>query len=46
MDVDGDGQITSADLQAYWAAFKKIMTHAIPSSAGFGGGFLLGIYYA
>jgi hypothetical protein len=46
VDVDGDGQITSADLQAYWAAFKKIMTQAIPSSAGFGAGFLLGMYYA
>jgi hypothetical protein len=46
IDVDGDGEISTTDLQAYWLAFKNMMAHAVPSSAGFGAGFALGLYYS
>ncbi len=45
MDADGDGRFTIKDVKAYWKRFQHVMTFGLPSSAGFGMGFLIGLQH-
>ncbi len=44
-DTDGDGQVTMADLEWYYAKMLSILTYNVPSSASFAGAFILGLRY-
>ncbi|KAJ0397695.1 hypothetical protein P43SY_002401 [Pythium insidiosum] len=43
VDPDGDGKITKKDLQIWYQRLMATLQANLPSSAGFAGGFLLGI---
>jgi uncharacterized membrane protein (Fun14 family) len=43
VDPDGDGKITKKDLHEWYQRLMKVLQANLPSSAGFAGGFLLGI---
>ncbi|GMH77463.1 hypothetical protein TrST_g9209 [Triparma strigata] len=43
VDADGDGKLTQKDVLVYWKKIKHVMTFNLPSSGGFGVGFLLGL---
>jgi len=46
LDADGDGELSADDLVIYWKKAKEVLSHAVPSSAGFATGMALGLYYA
>jgi len=46
LDADGDGQLSADDLAIYWNKAKAVLSHAVPSSAGFASGMALGLLYA
>ncbi len=43
VDPNGDGKITKDDFVIWWNKFLRVVRHNLPSSSGFGVGFLLGI---
>jgi uncharacterized membrane protein (Fun14 family) len=43
IDPEGDGRITKKDLKLWWIKFMKMVQYNLPSSSGFGVGFVLGI---
>ena len=42
IDTDGDGKITATDVKRYWKRIIKVLTHQLPSTAGFSVGMLVG----
>ncbi|GMI37574.1 hypothetical protein TrRE_jg1883, partial [Triparma retinervis] len=43
VDADGDGKITKKDALVYYQKAKSFLTFNLPSSSGFGLGFLVGL---
>lgn len=43
VDPDGDGKITKKDFQIWIQRLIATLKHNLPSSAGFTGGFVLGL---
>jgi hypothetical protein len=43
VDADGDGKITKKDALVYYKKAKSFLTFNLPSSSGFGLGFLVGL---
>ena len=45
IDTTGDGKLDSEDLKNWWKKVREMLTKELPSTGGFGLGFLCGIRY-
>ena len=41
--MDGDGQLSRTDVQHHMSNLMTVLTYGLPSTAGFGAGFFIGI---